>query len=239
MSYFGTTKIGKMYLGSTEIAKAYLGDDLVFQNGGTPPIAPVFYDRLVFDGTAYIDTDIIPAADCSFRCVFGNETVKSAQRVFSQPCANSAQSGIVLNSNTNSTKRVFSAYYGSTSSLSANKEVNFSNAEYSFFMTPNSFGWGTGNNPITKGSNAPSSGLILGSSPTHNGNPFTGTMSIFRIYGSDAQNCTSYSDFTNYTPVYTIKPCTYNGVAGLWCEETSTFYGNTAGSGTLSVRNNS
>ena len=46
MSYFGSTKIGRMFLGGTEIAKAYLGSDLVFQKGGQPqPVehTAVFY----------------------------------------------------------------------------------------------------------------------------------------------------------------------------------------------------
>ena len=38
MSYFSTTKIGKMFLGSVEIAKAYFGSTLVFQKGGHVPI---------------------------------------------------------------------------------------------------------------------------------------------------------------------------------------------------------
>lgn len=37
MSYYGSTKIGRMFLGGTEIAKAYLGSDLVFQKGQPAP----------------------------------------------------------------------------------------------------------------------------------------------------------------------------------------------------------
>ena len=58
MSYFGTTKIGKIYLGSTEIAKAYLGNDLVFQSGGggSPLTRLAYFDT---DGLNYILTPVI------------------------------------------------------------------------------------------------------------------------------------------------------------------------------------
>lgn len=58
MSYFGTTKIGKMFLGTTEIGKAYLGANLVFQKGGQP-VEMIPYIRGGADGS-YIDTGITP-----------------------------------------------------------------------------------------------------------------------------------------------------------------------------------
>ena len=89
---------------------------------------------------------------------------------------------------------------------------------------------------ITKGTATPALGLDIG---TADATAFSGYMETIRVFGSDAKNVTSVSELNNYTPVYTLKPCTYNGEAGLWCEETSTFYGNTAGAGTLTVINNS
>ena len=56
MSYFGTTKINKMFLGTTEIGKAYLGTNLVFQKGGQP-VEMIQYIRGGYDGS-YIDTGI-------------------------------------------------------------------------------------------------------------------------------------------------------------------------------------
>ena len=200
-------------------------------------ITPVFYDYLVFDGTAYIETDIVPGADDSFRCGFGSETQRVAQRMFMVECTNSAMTGVVLNSSTNNTKRQFSQYYGSTSSLSSNRTLNFSYNRFAFFLTPKRMGWGSTAYTQTKGNNTPTGGLIIGSNVAHTGQPYTGSIGIFRIYGSDAQNVSSDSGFNSYTPVYTLRPCTYNGEAGLWCVETNKFYGNTAGAGTLTASN--
>lgn len=247
MIKLGTNNIGKIYLGSNPIGKAYLGGNLVFQSGGspTPPgpepsVEPVFYDRLVFDGTAYIETDIIPDANASYKVSVGDETLHAAQRLFITPATNTTNIGIFLGSSTTSTRRVFSVYYGASSAVSTSEGFNFATAErYNLWLTPNHFGWGDQSHSITRGENTPSDGLILGSNTSHTGQPFTGTMGVFYIYGSDAQNATSSSDFSSFTPVYTLRPCTYNGEAGMWCEETSTFYGNSAGAGTLSVLNNS
>ena len=211
---------------------------MMMEIGGspTPPVfTPVFYNRLVFDGTAYIDTDIIPASGSSFRCILGNETIKAAQRIFNVPCANSSLIGAILNSSTTSTRRYFSIYYGGSSSASSNRYLAWTSAEYSFFLTSKRLGWGNSSYTYTKGSKDPSSGLIIGSNSSHNGQAYTGNIGVFRIYGSETENVSSDSGFNSYTPTYTLRPCTYNGEAGLWCVETSKFYGNSAGSGTLTV----
>ena len=202
------------------------------------PATPVFYDKLVFDGVAYIDTDIVPGASDSFKCTFGNETLKATQQMFMFRCTSNGYTGAAMNSSTNTTRRVFSILYGSTSSLSTNRAINFTEPTYGFFLTPKRFGWGNASYTISKGSQTPTGGMIIGShANNHAGQPYTGKISTFYIYGSDAQNVTTSSGFSSYTPTHTLRPCTYNGAAGLWCVETSTFYGNTAGSGTLSVEN--
>ena len=207
--------------------------------GGSPTPTPVFYDRLVFDGTAYIDTDIVPGADASFRIAgVGYESEKAAQRVFATRAGDSASTGMFYGSGTTTTNRSVSVVYGSSSTL-LTKTIAFSTSAYSFFLTPNRMGYGNTAYAITKGSAEPTGGLVIGYNASHSGQAYTGRMGIFRIYGSDAQNVTTYSGFDSYTAVYTLRPCTYNGEAGLWCVETSTFYGNSAESGTLTVMNNS
>lgn len=240
MIKLGSNSIGKIYLGSNSIGKAYLGSNLVFQRGGPSPSGDlVFYDRLVFDGTAYIDTDIVPDSDYSYRMYIENESQKIPQRYFFVPTANSGFTGVTLNSSTTTTTRHFSAYYGSTSSLSSDRTLNFTTESFTLFLTPKRFGYDSTGVGISKGSNAPNGPLVIGQSSTHNGQAFTGRMSWFRIYGSDAQNSLNVSDLNSYTPIYTLRPCTYQEEPGLWCVETETFYGNTAGAGTLSVMNNS
>lgn len=200
-----------------------------------PTIEPVFYNYLYFDGTAYIDTDLVPPENASFRCNFGMETTKGAQRYFGMAAANGSTTNLFLNNSTTSSTRYFTTYYQSSSSVSAGKTLAFSTSTFNFFLTPDRFAPGTGPYTITGGTSAHSGGIVFGSNASHSGNPYTGRMTRFRVYGSDARNCTTYSDFDNYTPVYTFRPCTYNGEAGLWCEETSEFFGNTAGSGTLTA----
>ena len=248
MSYIGSSEIKEMYLGSTEIARAYLGSTLVFKK-----VAPVFYDRLVFDGTAYIDTDIRCSNGQSFNVWLGNETVKAAQRVFLMDCGQSTTLGLLYTSVTNTSYRRMGIYYAS--SVQGSRQYAWTNTTYNFFMTPevkyplwingkqvtavtNSNGKASLTIPaLSKGTYSVQSDLFIGTSSGHSGQAYSGEMGTFYIYGSDAADVTSPSGFSSYTPVYTLRPCTYDGAAGFWCVETSKFYGNTAGSGTLSVYN--
>lgn len=233
MSYIGNTKIGKMFLGNTEIAKVYLGNDLVFQKGGGTP-SPVFYNRLVFDGTAYIDTDLLIPANGTIQGTFSRETLKGFQYLFSA-------GGLIyafLNTSTNATNRYCSISYDRTNSIinGTTMSVPWSTTAYQMFLTPLRVSFGSVHT-FSKGDTHPTTGLVLGQSSGHTSQAFTGQMGTIKIFGSDAQNITSFSELSNYTPVYTLRPCTYNGEAGFWCVETDTFYGNTAGAGSLSVEN--
>lgn len=209
---------------------------------GTSEVHPdvVFYDRLVFDGTAYIETDIIPPVDASFRVTLGHETIQGAQRLFMNACANSAYTGITI-TGTVGGKRTMNIYYCSSSAAFSGLTLSWSYKDYTLYMTPKKAGVGDdAGKTLSAGNNAPSGGVLLGTNVAKNGQPFSGRMGRFLIYGSDAKNATGTTDLlNNYTPVYDLRPCTYNGEAGLWCMETSKFYGNTAGAGALSVMNNS
>lgn len=81
MSYFGSTKIGRMFLGGTEIAKAYLGSDLVFQKSAPGPqpqeytvvLNPYSYIPKATDGSWYSITNPSNAytdADSTTYCQF-------------------------------------------------------------------------------------------------------------------------------------------------------------------------
>lgn len=197
--------------------------------------APIFHARLVFDGQAAIATDIPLPSDGSIRFyTCGRETVKAAQAIFcSQNDASQTVLGIALSTATTSTTRTFLVRYASTSAVSNNKTLDFSTNSYGLFMTPNGFGLGASFYSFTKGSVPPTKGLIFGLGMISQ--KFTGQIGRVWIYGADAKNCQSNSAFDSFTPVASLRPCTYLGEAGLWCVETSTFYGNTAGVGTLSV----
>ena len=201
---------------------------------GNSSATPVFHTRLVFDGTAYIDTDVPIPENGSLRVTLGYETTKGTQRIFSADGMFDAY----LNGSTNGTTRYFSACYGATSTVVSGTQLSlaWTYNTYSFFLTPKRVGYGSTTRTFTKGANTPTNGLVVGVNYTHSGVPFTGkVMSRIRIYGSDAQDVTQDSDFANFTPVATLRPCTYLGEAGLWWVEQGRFFGNTAGAGTLTV----
>lgn len=241
MSYIGTNSIGKLLLGTTEMAKAYLGTQLVYQSGGgpTPPVVtPVFYDYLYFDGAAYIETTYVLPANCSIRVFFGDETSKTSQQVFGANGTNGGNIGFVYGGSTNATRRQMVPFYDSSSYLASNRNLNWSYTGFSYFMTPYRFGWGNATYTYTKGNLHPDGGVHFGVySIESTATKFTGKMGQFRIYGSDASGATVFNDFDNYSPVATFRPCTYNGEAGLWYVEGNTFFGNSAGTGTLTASN--
>ena len=196
--------------------------------------APIFHTRLVFDGVAYIDTDIQIPENGSVRCILGWEQTKGMQALFNA----GGRVYALLNTSTDANRRCFTASYDSGSSLVSGTSftLGWGNESYSFFLTPKRVGYGTNSKTFTKGSSRPESGLVIGNNAAHTSTPFTGKVGgILRIYGSDAQNVTSYSGFESYTPVYRLRPCTYLGENGLWCVETEQFFGNSAGAGQLSV----
>ena len=200
------------------------------------PSEPVFYSGLVFDGTAYIKTDIIPPANSSFVVPLGNETLKSGQRLFLAPTSVGQIGAIVSPGNSTATNRFFSIYYGTSQTVSTNRSLAWSTSTYNFFLTPQRFGWDSTSFTFTKGSNNATGGLVIGQNSSGSGQPYTGTVrNYFKIFGSDAQNVTTFSGFESYTPLYTLRPCLFEGEAGLWCVESRKFYGNSAGSGALSV----
>lgn len=200
------------------------------------PPEPIFYSSLVFDGTAYIKTDIIPPANSSFAVSLGNETLKSGQRLFLAPTSVGQIGAIISPGNTTTTNRFFSIYYGSSQAVSTNRSLAWTTTTYNFFLTPNRLGWNTTAYTFTKGSNNATGGIVIGQNSSGSGQPYTGTLSnYFRLFGTDAQNATKFSDFDSYTPLYTLRPCLFDGEAGLWCVESRKFYGNSAGAGSLSV----
>ena len=206
--------------------------------GNKAPLVPEFHDRLVFDGTAFIETTLHIPSNGSIRATIGKETMKSSQNVWCTKY-NSAQGEgairVYYGGGTNSTRRQMLPFYDSTSYLFSNKTLAFSYTSFGLFQTPKGLGWGSTNNTYTKGSATAQGEFCIGGLTGSSVNPFTGVMATIYIYDSTAQNVTTFAGFDSYTPVYTLRPCVYNGAAGLWCVETSTFFGNSAASGTLTV----
>lgn len=207
--------------------------------GGSPtPIEPVFYDKLIFDGTAWIETNLYIPSEGSIRATIGGETLKASQNVWCTRYVSSLGEGairIYYGGGTSSTRRQFLPMYNSTSYLFSNKYLNFSYTSFGLFQTPKGMGWGNTRNTYTKGNVSANGVFSIGGNYGSSVHPFTGFMRTINIYDSTAQNVATFSGFDTYTPTYTLRPCTFNGEAGLWCVETNTFFGNSATSGTLSV----
>lgn len=185
-------------------------------------------------------TDIIPEADSSFRVNLGDETIKGAQRMFMCRAGESRQIGALINSETNSSYRMFSIYHGDSALVdksTATSRLAYSLGRYGFWMTCKRWGFGSTSKTFTKGPDTPTGPLIIGQMPSLTGQPYTGKMKTFYVYDDETMDVTTNAGFNDFTPVYSLKPCTYDSEAGLWCEQLQKFYGNSAGSGTLSVEN--
>lgn len=198
----------------------------------TPSYEPVFHSYLVFDGASGIETGIPIPENSSIRVTLGSETQKKAQGVLGAGNSTVGQVRLYYGGSTNSTNRNIALCYDSTSYI-AYRNLAFSSTNYSFFMTPNGYGWGTAFYSYTKGNTHPTTELVVGQSSSSL--RYTGRTGTIRIFGSDAAGCQSASAFDNYTPIITLRPCTYGGEAGYWYVEGNRFLGKTLGNGTLTV----
>lgn len=196
---------------------------------------PVFYNYLLFDGTAYIDTDIIPNTDFSFDATIGYESLNAAQRIYGVP-STSGSIRVFQSSSTNDTNRYFTIYYGSDSSLLSRSVARYY-PSVAYFNTPKIMGWGDSTEAFTKGNGVPNGPITIGQDATHSGQPFTGLLGTIQLFGQDAQDATTHANLITYTPTNTLRPCTYDGESGLWNVEEGKFYGNSASSGTLIALN--
>lgn len=202
------------------------------------PPTPVFYDRLVFDGTAWILTDLVIPTDGSIRATVGGETRKQQNLWFTQ--RNTGQGSIRLywGGQTNGTRIQPMPYYRSTSYLFNNWAPANSNAANGVFQTCKGVGFNDNSfRSYTKGNLPAPNPLYIGGLANSAVASFTGYFKTLYIYDDTTQNETTYSGFDNYTPVYTLRPCLYGSKAGFWCVENGKFYGNSADAGTLSVAN--
>jgi len=217
---------------------ALLRRRMMMQSGSSPAPAPEFHSRLRFDGTAYIQTDIVLPENGSVRFgSSGSETRKGNQGIINASNENGIRFCIFLTTATTNAKRVYAIRYDSGTTDSSRKELENYTDRPGIFIMPSKWGFATSVTNFTKGSDRPTLGIQFGA--LSQGYRYTGSLGYFYIYDSSAQNATDGLDLRdNYTPVYTLRPCIYNGEAGYWCVQTQTFYGNSAGEGQLTVEDN-
>ena len=223
----------------------YLYDTIskqTFGNAGTGsfvlgPDVLQFYDYLTFDGTAYIQTDLLLPENGSVRTYLYNMTKKQCGIFRALDNSNNMVFGLEVGGSDANNHRFNIRYYKTTNDDSgAYAWGNYNSGQV--YMTSSRCQVPGRLKIFTKGSVMPTKGIQLVYARNNaSGNIFKGSMSTFHIYGSDTQSVTSWAAFEGFTPVYTLRPCTYYGEAGMWCVETNTFYGNSASSGTLTVSN--
>lgn len=203
-----------------------------------PPATPVYYDRIQFDGTAYIETDLYLPTDGSISAGgFGYEGQHILQNVIRLGDSDGAlRTGIYISS---SGSRGVAWRYSSDTNL---REYGFSWLTVqvlNYWLTPYKAGAGNNVGNITPGNLPPVRPLSIGGTSPEltNISNFTGCGGIIMIFDDTAKNAATRSELLEFTPLYTLTPCTYRGQAGYWCEETSRFYGNSAGAGQLTAIN--
>lgn len=199
---------------------------------------PEFYDLLVFDGVAYVITDLFIPSNGSIACMnIGNELQRIPSQYIIVGYDITIKFGIWINSNTSSSRRYISWRYNMSRTQLSNLTIPFNSyPQVNYWMTPNRAGYNNESRTITMGTEKPEDPLVIGGS--NYGNCFTGSMGTITIYNSDAQNVSSLNDLLQFTPAYTLRPCLYHNNAGFWNVEQHKFYGNGADSGSLSVINN-
>lgn len=201
------------------------------------PPTPVFYDRLVFDGTAWILTDLVIPTDGSIRVTEGGETRKQQNLWFTQRNTGEGSIRLYWGGSTTASRLQPIPFYRSTSYLFSGKYFSTTGTERGVFQTCERVGFNSTNYSYTKGTLPAPNPLYIGGLSGGSIPSFTGYMRTLYIYDNTTQGVTTYDGFDSFTPVYTLRPCLYGGQAGYWCVENSTFYGNSAGAGTLSVAN--
>lgn len=212
---------------------------MIASSGGEPPTPPtptiVYHDRVRFDGTAYIQTDLVVPTNGSVRVSIGGETRKGNQGIFNaRKDENSFVFGMWMSATSSASQRYFAHRYDTSTTGSGNIQINNWTTRYGIFLGYTKWGYSGNSINTVRGSVPPTQGLELGAAS--GGYRYTGALGYVYIYDSSAQGATSYAALRdNYTPVYTLRPCEYNGEVGYICVETGTFYGNSAGTGTLTV----
>ena len=196
------------------------------------------YSYIFYDGTAYIETDYVLPLNCSIRVGIADEQQHVAQQVFGASGSTGGWISHFLGGATDSTYRQPVACYDSSSFIKpTDKKIRWQYTSYGYFMTPLRHGWGNTTYTYTKGNLHPDGPLCLGAAFNKSSIKSTARMSSFWVYDTSASACTTFTQFDNYTPIATFRPCIYNGKAGVWHVEEGKFFGNSASGGTLLVSN--
>jgi len=199
-------------------------------------VSPVFHKYLIYNGSAYVDTGVsIPSRGSIYIEDCGYETTLGYQGYYRGNNGNNTRYiGVRASGSTNSTKRVMSCRYNSVTAKT-NKDVSWTTGHFDLWQTPLKLGIDDTYNTYSEGTTQDKGTLQIGidyGSPARN---FTGKHSDVYVYGDDAYSANLYTDRGNYTPVAVMKPCTYNGVAGLWITTTDNPDGYFAGASGLAV----
>ena len=171
--------------------------------------------------TGYIATGYTPPDDSSFCVVGGNEQTTTGFGGFIFMCigSNGGSTYFAIGGASNATRRQGIVRYDTSANLAVKDNwLPRTYATYALFVTPKRYGVGNSvSGTYTKGSLYPSAELIMGKNPTQVSSGYDGMYRTFYVFGSDAQNETSYNAIVNnHTPIATFRPCIYRGVVTMW-----------------------
>lgn len=190
----------------------------------------VFYEKLIGDGTAYINTKYIPTTNLTRLFVDFSADAAYAD-VLGCRSGSTSNNSVALSTGTQNKSPTYSIFY--RNNVSYNLGATATNGwKVTIKATETGYNAETlyagSSSPsvksITKQTNVPNCPLtIFGSNVNNVHQTYTNTLVVKRVEVVDGSTSMN------------LVPCTYNGEAGMWDLVSQTFYGNAASSGQFTV----
>lgn len=191
----------------------------------------IFYEKLIGDGTAYIDTKHVPTTALKYICI---DCISKEQNTNVAGCRNATTS------NNNLSFYIGSLNRTATYSIFYRNIVNYN------YGTTAENGWTIKVEEIETGYDVTTKAATLSSGSTRSITKYTNVPNCsFHLFsvntnGKADTNGSGHLEMKRFELVdgstsLHLVPCTYNGEAGMWDLVSQTFFGNAASSGQFTV----
>ena len=186
---------------------------------------PVFVTSIRESGarTGYIATGYTPPDLSSYAVNFGREQTPSGFGGYIFWIYNSQNDGRtsfgIGGASTTTWRQALVRYNSNTNVINNGQWMNRTTYPTgNLWVTPSRYGMGGSvSGTFTRGNLYPGAELFLGKDPSiATANSYDGIYATFYVFGTDAQNETSYSGLLTHTPLATFRPCIYRGVVTMW-----------------------
>lgn len=195
------------------------------QAAAVPPSAPTFVTRIRESGarTGYFATGYTPPDLSSYAVNFGLEQTTSGfggYVIWMYNANNDGRTSFAIGGASTTTWRQSLIRYDSNSNIVNNNQW-MNRTQYptgNFYMTPKRYGVGGAvSGTYTAGTRYPGTELYIGKNPGDTAaSAYDGIYGTFYVFGTDAQDETSYAGLLTHTPIATFRPCIYNGIVTMW-----------------------